>query len=150
MQEGREVKEEENMKNTAKTTTTGAKRMTRFQQELSGKLGAYWQAEAMKEVAKMQERVDNDEIRTNMNGGAFWNESGNYVPDHIIELLEYTDFPFSPEETRRAREAQQDIILENYRRNYQGPSEEELIEMRAAFGTGTTIVDVITGHEINL
>ena len=137
------LQEEKNMKNTAK-------RMTRFEKELAGMYGAYWKAEAEKEIAKMQARVDNDELRTNMNGGAFWSESGNYVPEHIIELLTYVDFPFDPEETRRAREAQHDIILENYRKNYQGPSEEELIEMRAAFGTGVTVVDVITGQEISL
>ena len=40
--------------------------------------------------------------------------------------------------------------IENYRRNYTGPSEEELFEMRAAFGTDTTVVDVLTGKKIKL
>ena len=141
------------MKNTAKTNTTNTtatKRMTRFQQELSGALGEFWTKHAEEEIAKMQEKVDSHEIGTNMNGAAFWNSNGRYLMDDVAEKLAYTDFPFSLEETAKAREAQNELFFENYRKNYQGPSEEELAEMQAAFGTGTTVVDVITGQEIRL
>jgi len=37
--------------------------------------------------------------------------------------------------------------LEAYRQNYKGPSQEELFEMRAAFGAGARVVNAITGHE---
>ena len=124
--------------------------MTRFEQELSGALGAFWKKDAEARIARMQERVDNDEIRTNMNGAAFWNSNGNYLPSDCLEVLAHTNFPFNIEETNRAREAQNELFFENYRKNYQGPSEEELAEMQAAFGTGTTVVDVITGQEIRL
>ena len=124
--------------------------MTRFEQELSGAFGAFWKKEAEKEIAKMQERIANHEISTNMNGAAFWNSNGNYLPSDVAEKLSYTDFPFSVEETAKAREAQNELFFENYRKNYQGPSEEELAEMRAAFGPGETIVDVITGKRISL
>ena len=124
--------------------------MTRFEQELSGALGAYWQDSARKEIAKMQERADNDEIRTNIGGGAFWSKSGNYLPADCAEILSYTDFPFSLEETSRAREAQTAAFLENYRRSCSDPSEEEKAEMRAAFGTGTAVVDIISGKRISL
>lgn len=124
--------------------------MTRFEQELSGALGAYWKNRAEQEIAVMQARVDNDEIRTNACGGAFWNCSGGYLPADCAEILSYTNFPFSLKETSRAREAQMDEFLENYRRNYKGPSEEELAEMRAAFGPDTTVVNAITGTEIRL
>ena len=124
--------------------------MTRFEQELSGALGAYWKNRAEQEIAVMQARVDNDEIRTNANGGAFWNCSGGYLPADCAEILSYTNFPFSLKETSRAREAQMDEFLENYRRNYKGPSDEELAEMREAFGPDTTVVNAITGTEIRL
>ena len=39
--------------------------MTRFEQELSGALGAYWKNRAEQEIAVMQARVDNDEILRN-------------------------------------------------------------------------------------
>ena len=124
--------------------------MTRFQRELSGSLGEFWRQNALKEIAKMQERADNDEIRTNTEGGAFWNKSGNYLPADCAEILSYTDFPFSLEATARAREAQTAMQLEAYRRSYKGPSEEEKAEMRAAFGSGSTVINVITGERIRL
>ena len=39
------------------------------------------------------------------------------------------------------------IAIEAYRKNYKGPSEEEMLEMRAEFGAGAKIVNVLTGHE---
>ena len=124
--------------------------MTRFERELSGSLGAFWKKNAEQEIAKMQARADNDEIRTNMNGAAFWNSNGNYLPSDCAEILSYTTFPFSLEETNRAREAQTAAFLEDYRKSYTGPGEEEKAEMRAAFGTGSTVVNVITGERIRL
>ena len=124
--------------------------MTRFERELSGSLGAFWKKNAEQEIAKMQQRADNDEIRTNMNGAAFWNSNGNYLPADCAEILSHTDFPFSLEETAKAREAQTAMQLEAYRKSYTGPSEEERAEMRAAFGTGSTVVNVITGERIRL
>ena len=141
------------MKNTAKTNTTNTtatRRMTRCAQELSGALGEFWTKQAEEEIAKMQERVDNHEIGTNMNDAAFWNSNGRYLMDDVAEKLSFTDFPFSVEETKKAGEAQDELFFENYRKNYQGPSEEELAEMQAAFGPGTTVVDIITGQEISL
>lgn len=45
------------------------------------------------------------------------------------------------------RKIEDRISLEAYRRNYKGPSEEELFEMRAAFGAGARVVNALTGHE---
>ena len=124
--------------------------MTRFERELSGSLGAFWKKNAEQEIAKMQKRADNDEIRTNAEGAAFWNSNGNYIPSDCAEILSYTDFPFSVEATAKAREAQTAMQLEAYRKSYKGPSEEEKAEMRAAFGTDTTVMDIITGEKIRL
>ena len=44
------------------------------------------------------------------------------------------------------RKIEDRIALEAYARNYKGPSEEELFEMRAAFGPGAKVVNVLTGH----
>ena len=55
-----------------------------------------------------------------------------------------------PEATAAKREAQTAAFLDSYRKNYKGPSEEEKAEMRAAFGTGTTVVNVITGQRTKL
>ena len=37
--------------------------------------------------------------------------------------------------------------IEAYRKNYKGPSQEEQFEMRAAFGSGAWVVNVLTGHK---
>ena len=39
------------------------------------------------------------------------------------------------------------IAIENYCKNYKGPSEEEKFEARAAFGSGATLVNVLTGFK---
>ena len=124
--------------------------MTRFERELSGSLGAFWKKNAEQEIAKMQERADNDEIRTTISGAAFWNRSGNFLPADCAEILSHTNFPFSVEATAKAREEQTAMQLEAYRKSYKGPSEEEKAEMRAAFGSGSTVVNAITGERIRL
>jgi hypothetical protein len=51
-----------------------------------------------------------------------------------------------------ARETQTSAVIASYRaaRAKQGYSALELAEMRAAFGPGETIVDVITGEKVTL
>ena len=124
--------------------------MTRFERELSGSLGAFWKKNAEQEIERMQRMADSDEIRTNMNGAAFWNSNGNYLPADAAEKLSHTDFPFSLEETAKAREAQTAAKLEAYARNAKPASAEDLAEMRATFGTGTTVRDILTGERIRL
>lgn len=124
--------------------------MTRFEQELSGALGAYWKRNAEQEIEKMKQRIENDEIRTNIGGGAFWNSNGNYLPADCAEILAHTDFPFSLEETARARQAQTAAFLESYRQMSHTPSTEEKAEMQAAFGKGATVVDILSGERISL
>jgi len=36
--------------------------------------------------------------------------------------------------------------IEAYRKNYKGPSQEDMFEMQAAFGPGAQVVNVLTGH----
>ena len=121
--------------------------MTRFAMELKGELGAFWKKNAEEEIRKMQARADNGEICTTAVGAAYWGSSGNYLPADCAEILTYTDFSFSVEETTKAREAQTAEFIRNYHHEV---TEEERAEMRAAFGTGTTVVDVISGKKIKL
>ena len=44
------------------------------------------------------------------------------------------------------RKIEDRIAIEAYRKNYRGPSEEEMFEARAAFGPGAQVVNVFTGH----
>jgi len=52
--------------------------------------------------------------------------------------------------SKKARDAETAAFVAEYRANYKGPSAEELFEMRAAFGAGETVVNVITGRKIRL
>ena len=124
--------------------------MTRFMRELSGELGSYWKSAAEKKIEEMKERIERDEIRTSINGGAFWNSNGHYLPLECAEVLSFTDFPFSLEETNRAREEQEKLFLERYKATHKEATLEERHQMRAAFGTGQTIVNIFTGERIRL
>ena len=123
--------------------------MARFAKEWNGELGAFWQKHAHEEAERLMSQRDNIEVEED--GAAKWISSGNYLPADVVEKLTFAgaDF-FSAEATAAKREAQTAAFLDSYRRNYKGPSEEEKAEMRAAFGEGATVVNVITGKKTRL
>ena len=126
--------------------------MTRFERELSGSLGAYWKASAEKEIRKMEERQISGEIFFGADGVVRWTSNNRVMPKDCREILSHTVYRdlFSEDASRASEEAETAAFLESYRKNYKGPSEEEKAEMRAAFGTGSTVVDIITGERIRL
>lgn len=125
--------------------------MTRFQKEISGEFGEWWKKNAEREVSEALNRVKTDAI-VEEDGAIRWISSGNYIPDDYCEKLEYGGYNFSREATRIKKDGQQSKFAEEYRermKNYK-PSEEELYEMKCAFGEGVEIVDIITGQKIFL
>ena len=123
--------------------------MTRFEMEITGQLGAYWQQSAEKEVQEAVKHA-NEAAIVDENGAISWKSNGRYLPDDYCEKLEYAGYDFSREATLEARGAQVDKELAEYVRNYKGPTENERAEMRRAFGAGSTVIDVITGAAIQL
>ena len=123
--------------------------MTRFQQEINGELGQYWKNHAEKEVERAVRKADELAI-VDSNGAIRWKNNGSYLMDDFCEMLEYAGYQFSRKATAKARNLQVKKVLREYELQYTGPNTEELAEMRAAFGTGETIVDVITGDVITL
>ena len=123
--------------------------MTRFQQEISGALGQWWKEQAEKELEDAIRKADADAI-VEPDGAIKWVKSGNYLMDDFCEMLEYAGYPFSRESTAKSRDIQNSKFIEEYKKNYTGPSEEELFEMRAAFGDNGTVIGVITGNVIEL
>ena len=126
--------------------------MTRFERELNGSLGVYWAENAKKEIRKMEERQINGEIFFGADGVVRWTSNNRVMPKDCREILSHTVYRdlFSEDASRVAEEDETAAFLESYRKNYKGPSEEEKAEMRAAFGTGTTVCDIITGERIRL
>lgn len=126
--------------------------MTRFERELNGSLGVYWAENAKKEIRKMEERQMNGEIFFGADGVVRWKSNNRVMPKDCREILSHTVYRdlFSEEASRAAEDAETAAFLESYRKSYRGPGEEEKAEMRAAFGTGTTVCNIITGERIRL
>jgi hypothetical protein len=75
-----------------------------------------------------------------------WVSSNNFVPK---DILAREKVPHDPIAHERAYQAHLDKVLGAYRQamaNHE-PSLEEQFEMRAAFGAGQTVVNVITGKK---
>lgn len=123
--------------------------MTRFQKEITGELGQWWKDHAKKEVESAVRKADENAI-VESNGAIKWKSNGSYLMDDFCEMLEYAGYQFNRKATAEARNIQVVESLKNYKLNYIGPDAEELAEMRAAFGEGETIVNVITGDVIQL
>ena len=123
--------------------------MTRFEKEISGSLGAFWKKNAEEEVRKAVAKADSD-AAVEADGAIKWNSNGRYLMDDFCEKLEYAGYAFSREATAKKREAQNAESLAEYRRNDKGLTGEALAEARAAFGEGTTVVNVLTGRRTRL
>lgn len=120
--------------------------MTRFEREISGDLGAFWKKNAEEEVKKAVAQADK-QATVEADGAIKWNSNGRYLMDDFCEKLEYAGYAFSREATAKKREAQNEESLAAYCRNHNGLGAEELAEARAAFGKGTTVVNVLTGEK---
>ena len=123
--------------------------MTRFEQEINGSLGEFWKKNAQEEVKKAVAQAEAQAI-VEADGAIKWNSNGSYLMDDFCEKLEYAGYPFDREATARKRDAQDAESLAEYRRNHRGLSGEALAEARAAFGEGTTVVNILTGERTEL
>ena len=123
--------------------------MTRFMKELNGDLGAFWKAEAEKELARIKADLEAGKITIDEDGVAR-NCIGRVLMDDMLEKLVLVTDKANTSATEAARAAENAEFLEEYRRNRKPHSAEEIAEMRAAFGAGTTVVDIITGEKITL
>ena len=122
---------------------------TRFQRELSGELGTFWQRQAEAELEQVKADLDSGEITIN-EAGVARNCIGRALMDDLLEMLVLVTDKADSAATQAAREAEVKADLESYRAARRAPSAEEMAEMRAAFGEGSTVVDVLTGEKIFL
>lgn len=122
---------------------------TRFQRELSGELGTFWQRQAEAELEQVKADLDSGEITIN-EAGVARNCIGRALMDDLLEKLLLVTGKADSAATRAARAAEVEADLESYRAARRAPSAEEMAEMRAAFGEGSTVVDVLTGEKIFL
>ncbi len=125
--------------------------MTRFEQELSGSLGEFWRKEAEKELAKVKADLESGRITIDEFGIAR-NCIGRVLMSDMLEKLLLVTDRVNAEATKEAREAEVKKTITEYKefRSKEGYSEEELKEMKAAFGPGTKVVDILSGQTIQV
>lgn len=122
---------------------------SRFEQEIFGTLGDFWKHVAEKRVSEYKSKAELGEILTDSKGAAYWKSNGSYLPSDCAEVLSYTGFDFNAEATKVARDKEDFERIARYRDSMKNHacSEEELYEMRAAFGTGTEVMNVLIGKK---
>lgn len=125
--------------------------MTRFDRELRGEYGEFWKKKAIQYLHKIEEEVFRGEITIDKEGIAR-NCIGRVVVDEVANALDYIiqDGSFRLDKTVEARDAEDTQFIKNYMAQNRNPSDEELLEMKAAFGEGATVIDVLTGKRIQL
>lgn len=123
--------------------------VTRFEQEISGSLGEFWKQSATNDLNNITREIKENSV-IDSDGAIYWKSNGNYIPEDVAEKLEYVGYEFNRTVTAEKREAQQKEQIAYYKKNKKPTSREDITEMRAAFGTGSTIVDIITGERIIL
>jgi len=76
-------------------------------------------------------------------GCLYWKANNAPVPAHVFVEAGVS----APVGQAAAEQSYLDVVLGSYRKRMANhkPSAEELCEMRAAFGPGTTVVNVLTG-----
>ena len=125
--------------------------MTRFDRELRGEYGEFWKKEATQYLHKIEEEVFRGELTIDKEG-VVRNCIGRVVVDEVANALDYIiqDGSFRWDKTIEARQKEDEEFIKNYIAQDRGPSDEEIIEMKAAFGEGTTVIDILTGKQIQL
>jgi hypothetical protein len=124
-------------------------KMSRFVNELRGEFGSFWKNKAEEEIEKMSAEVANGQVTIDDDGVAR-NRIGRVLMEDQMEILSFTDWRFSKEATRKAREEEVAKSINAYKKNARTPSFEEMSEIRNAFGAGTKVVDVLSGKTIQL
>lgn len=122
---------------------------SRFQKELSGELGKYWKEAAENELIRIAEMIENGKITIDSKGVAR-NEIGRVLMSDMLEKVAIVNDNVDVEATEAARLEELHNFCEEYRRNYTGPTEEELAGARAEFGQSAAIINILTGESCTL
>ena len=97
------------------------------------------------DTIKQQEKAYQDE-----NGVWRWQSNDRVPPEDVLEKWNLSDDIM--QKCLETKDQETHEFLAKYREQMKNhvPSDEEIFEMRAAFGPGATVVNVITGKKINL
>ncbi len=123
--------------------------MTRFAKDLSGQCGEFWRKEAEKELKRVADDLASGKITIDENGVGR-NCIGRVLMDDMVEKVSYVTDAIDAKATKAAYEEETAAFLAEYRKNARPATAEELAEMRAEFGKGKTVVNVLTGQVYHL
>lgn len=119
--------------------------MTNYIKDLTSEIKCFRDnAERIAEKLRTEATVTDSIIR--------WNSNGQVPPADCVELAAHIGLPVCVDQCKGARDYETEQFLAGYRKrmeNYQH-SEEELFEMRAAFGPGAEVVNIVTGRVTKL
>lgn len=123
--------------------------MTRFETMISGKLGENWKKRAEEEVRAARADIDSGAIRVDERG-ILRNLIGRVASSEVAELCSYIGFTYDVAATIEERYKEYREAVSEYCKACEGkePSTEERAELKAAFGSGARVVNVITGKTI--
>lgn len=122
--------------------------MTRFQKEISGQLGSYWLRSAQEDAYDARDKFYEDAYVED--GVVRWKSNDRIPHDDMLEKMEYMGCEFDRIKSNDVRDQEVAAELAELRKQKHIHTEEELNEMRAAFGPGATVVNVLTGEKIKL
>lgn len=124
--------------------------MTRLQQELSGKLGGFWEKSAEKLIQKVKKDIEDGKIIID-NDGVARNQLGRVIMSDLAEVVSMVSDKFDEEATKAERKKETEKFLKEYRKRQEKQvlSTEEMAEMRSTFGSGV-VVDVASGRKYKL
>lgn len=91
-----------------------------------------------------------DTMTYKVDGIIRWKTNNAVPPQDVLDFWKHIGKRFNMAKSIAARNREEKEAIENYKRNQRPPTQEQLYEMQAAFGKGTTVVDVITGRKIKL
>ena len=126
---------------------------TFFERCLNGEISEYWKQDAYNKIAKAEQEIIDGTIEFRF-GVPYWAKVNRVVPKDYREYIAHGCFAemVDEEKTVQAYRAETQKVIADYRERMKDHeyTDEEIFEMRAAFGTGVTITDVFTGRKIKL
>lgn len=99
-------------------------------------------------------RVVSERLRDEFTEGAYvkdgivrWQSNNSVPPKDVLEFWSHIGKSFDLELSNLMRDRESNEFIEAYQQQMRNHtlSQEELFEIRAAFGSGTTVINVLTG-----
>lgn len=103
-----------------------------------------------RESERLKEKLENAATIDGPTGVIRWDSNGSVPPADCVKFAAFLGLDVDIAACDAARDEDTRRFLAEYRANDRGPDAEQLSEMRAAFGEGAEVVNIITGRRTRL